>query len=295
MSLPKEPRQKMINLMYLVLTAMLALNVSAEILNAFKTVERSLTTTNTTINASTGTIMESFEDKKEDPTSKLKAEIWMPKAETAVRLTKDLNTYIESLKMEILTAAGFDPVKNGDSLFKEDNQDIATRIMVEQGKGKELGSKLEAYKKAMVGIDDSLSKQIGVLLKQIDLDPPPTKNKANDTWEAAYFRMVPTVAATTMLTKFQNDIKTSENRVVSLFHEQVGAVKVRFNKFAAIVGQNSNYLMPDQELEIRAGIGAFSTDAKPTINIGGTNFPVDADGVATYKARASGGSGERSV
>ena len=50
MSLPKEPRQKMINLMYLVLTAMLALNISAEILNAFKTVDRSLVATNSTRN-----------------------------------------------------------------------------------------------------------------------------------------------------------------------------------------------------------------------------------------------------
>jgi Skp family chaperone for outer membrane proteins len=49
MALPKEPRQKMINLMYLVLTALLALNVSAEILNAFKTVDNSLKNANTTI------------------------------------------------------------------------------------------------------------------------------------------------------------------------------------------------------------------------------------------------------
>ena len=73
MSLPKEPRQKMINLMYLVLTAMLALNISAEILNAFKTVDRSLVATNSTINASTETIMESFEDKKNEPESREKA------------------------------------------------------------------------------------------------------------------------------------------------------------------------------------------------------------------------------
>ncbi|HEY0355747.1 MAG TPA: gliding motility protein GldM [Flavisolibacter sp.] len=294
MALPKEPRQKMINLMYLVLTALLALNVSAEILNAFKTVENSLKTTNTTIAASTKTIMESFEDKKTDPQTKAKAEIWAPQAAQAVVLTNDLNNYIESLKKQILTEAGFDPVKNGDSTFKEDNQDIATRIMVEQGKGKELRTRLEQYKNAMMKINDSLGKQIEERLKQIDLSLPPTKNKANDSWEAAYFRMVPTVAATTMLTKFQNDIKTAENRVVSLFHEQVGAVKVRFNKFAAIVGQNSNYLMPDQELEIRAGIGAFSTDAKPTINIAGTNYPIDADGIATFKTKASG-NGERSV
>ena len=63
MSLPKEPRQKMINIMYLVLTALLALNVSSEILNAFKTVRRSLEITNGTVNQSTGRIMTSLEEK----------------------------------------------------------------------------------------------------------------------------------------------------------------------------------------------------------------------------------------
>ena len=48
MSIPKEPRQLMINLMYLVLTALLALNVSAEVMNAFKTIDDSLTATNNT-------------------------------------------------------------------------------------------------------------------------------------------------------------------------------------------------------------------------------------------------------
>ena len=49
MSLPKEPRQKMINIMYLVLTALLSLNVSSEILNAFKTIEQSLMNSNVII------------------------------------------------------------------------------------------------------------------------------------------------------------------------------------------------------------------------------------------------------
>ena len=63
MALPREPRQKMINMMYLVLTALLALNVSSEILNAFKTVNKSLENTNTTVNKSTETIMESLKLK----------------------------------------------------------------------------------------------------------------------------------------------------------------------------------------------------------------------------------------
>jgi len=289
MALPAEPRQKMINLMYLVLTALLALNVSAEILNAFKTVDRSLVATNNTINSSTETIMASFEEKLKEPESAAKAAEWKPSADRAVALTRDLNNYITGLKNQILKEAGFDPAKNGDSTYKEDNQDIATRIMVEEGKGKELKAKLEQYKKDLVAIAPNLSAQINNYMKQIDLSVPPSSggHGANDTWEAAYFRMVPTVAAITMLSKFQNDVKTTENRVVSLFHEQVGQVKVRYNQFAAIVGQSSNYLMPGQELTINAGVGAFSTDAKPQISIGGVNVPVNAEGVAEWKTMAS--------
>ncbi len=275
----------MINLMYLVLTALLALNVSAEILNAFKTVERSLATTNNTIFASTGTIMESFVELKSDPKTAAKAAEWEPKAQRAIQLTKDMNAYIEGLKAQILKEAGFNPTKENefDSTFKEDNQDVATRIMVEQGKGKELRAKLEQYKAAMIAIDPSLKKDVETYLKQIDLSVPVTKNKANDTWEAVYFRMVPTVAATTMLTKFQNDIRTSENRVVARFHQMVGEVKIRFNQFATIKGQNSNYLMPGQELAITAGVGAFSSDAAPTITIGGRVIPVNEKGIAEFK------------
>ncbi|ANE52492.1 gliding motility protein GldM [Flavisolibacter tropicus] len=292
MALPAEPRQKMINLMYLVLTALLALNVSAEILNAFKTVDNSLVATNKTINSSTETIMASFEEKLKEPESAAKAAEWMPKAQQAVALTKGLNDYIQGLKQDILKGAGFDPAKNGDSTFKEDNQDVATRIMVEEGKGKDLYNKLAEYKKQMAAVAPALANQINNYMQQIDLSVPHTKNShggasGNNTWEGAYFRMVPTVAALTMLSKFQNDVKTSENKVVSLFHEQVGQVKVRYNQFAAIVGQSSNYLMPGQELTINAGVGAFSTDAKPQISIGGVGVPVNAEGVAEWKTMAS--------
>ena len=128
MSLPKEPRQKMINLMYLVLTAMLALNVSAEIINAFKVVDNSLTSTNAVVDRSTGTIMESFKIKLQSPESKAKAEVWMPKAENAVQLTKTLFDYIEGLKTKLKVEAGFNP-SDPNSTFKEDNVDVATRIM----------------------------------------------------------------------------------------------------------------------------------------------------------------------
>lgn len=294
MALPAEPRQKMINLMYLVLTAMLALNVSAEILNAFKTVDNSLTSTNNTINNSTETIVQSLDEKRSDQATAAKAQIWFPKAQRAQQLTTELNTYINSLRSQILTAAGFDPAKNGDSTFKEDNQDVATRLMVTEGKGKELRARLEKYKADMLALDPSLKADIEADLRQINLEIPRSKNTSNPSWETAYFHMVPTVAALTMLSKFQNDVKTAENRVVSLFHEQVGKVAVRFDKFAAIIGQSSSYVMPGQEIEITAGVGAFSTGARPQVTINGAGAPLGEDGAARAKFTA-GGVGSHSV
>ena len=81
MSLPKEPRQKMINMMYLVLTAMLALNVSAEIINAFKTVNNSLEKSNGTLSTATSEIYDAFVASLEDPKTREKAAIWKPKAD----------------------------------------------------------------------------------------------------------------------------------------------------------------------------------------------------------------------
>src|SRR5258705_1407003 len=106
MSLPREPRQKMINMMYLVLTALLALNVSAEILNAFKTVNRSLENTNTTVNNSTSTILKSLEDKKSDPSSAAKANYWFPLAQKVQQYSATTYSYIQGIKNEIIQKAG---------------------------------------------------------------------------------------------------------------------------------------------------------------------------------------------
>lgn len=282
MALPAEPRQKMINLMYLVLTAMLALNVSAEILNAFKTVDRSLANTNRTINTSTETIIASLNEKRSDPTSAVKANYWYPKAQQAQSLTKDMYGYIQSVKDELLKAADFDPARKGDSTYKQDNLDIPTRILVEEKKGKELYERLAKYKEDLLKIDPAIAQNFQNSL-QIDLSMPPVQDKSNKTWEAAYFHMVPTVAALTMLSKFQNDVKTSENKVVSYCHEQVGKVTVRFDTYAAVIGQSSNYLMPGQDLEITAGVGAFSKSALPQISINGQGAAISEDGAAHTK------------
>src|SRR5215218_1648258 len=98
MALPKEPRQKMINIMYLVLTALLALNVSAEILNAFKIVDNSLTSTNRVISASTDQILASLQRKAGEASTHERAQPWLERANQVRKLTAEAYQYIDGVK-----------------------------------------------------------------------------------------------------------------------------------------------------------------------------------------------------
>src|SRR6186997_2258801 len=285
MSLPREPRQKMINMMYLVLTALLALNVSSEILNAFKTVNNSLQETNRVVGQSTSDVMTSLEEKKKDPGTAQKATIWYAKAQEVQKYSNSMYQFIDDLKKKISDGAKYDP--NSDKDKGIDNLDVTTRVMVEKGDGKLLRTKLDEYKTNILKIDSQISNTFKTSLP-INTEMPKTKNKSNKTWESAYFHMVPTVAALTILSKFQNDVKTSENRVVQFCHNKVGEVAIRFDTYAAIVGQNSTYLMPGQELEVTAGVGAFSKAALPVITIGGQTATIGPEGQAILKLSAGG-------
>jgi gliding motility-associated protein GldM len=286
MALPREPRQKMINMMYLVLTALLALNVSAEIINAFKTVTKSLENTNAIVYTSTETLMKSLEEKLKDSATVNRASIWHPKALAVQERTKSTYAYIQKLKDDIFKSAGGDAA-NPDKKYKEDNQDIVTRIMIKNGEGQKLLTELGNYKRDILAIDPAIDSAFATNLP-INLDKPASKNRAGRTWEGAYFHMVPTVAGLTILTKFQNDVRTTENRVVQFCHNKVGEVNVVFDSYAAIVGQNTNYAMPGQKVSISAGVGAFSKKAQPTILIGGRQIPVGEDGTAQTEVDGGG-------
>lgn len=294
MSLPKEPRQKMINMMYLVLTALLALNVSAEILNAFKTVDRSLMIASGVAEQKNEEIFKSFKAKLEDPTSREKAAIWEPKAQQARKISDELYNYIEGLKQELKKESGL-KIVDGKEEFKEDDLDAGTRLLVQfapegKGKGKELFEKLKAYKEQLLSIDPEMKKEIEVGLP-LDLTIPPTTSDAGkNDWAYAYFHMTPTIAAITIMSKFQNDVRNSESKAVEFCHKQIGQVEIIYDQFQAFAGTNTQYLMPGEELVITAGIGAFSKAAQPSISIDGANVPLNTEGTAEYKTRV-GGSG----
>ena len=296
MALPREPRQKMINIMYLVLTAILALNVSAEILEAFKTVDKSLINSSANIKSSNDVLYKSLTDKLTDPTSnKVLVQQWHDDAEKVKTYSDNLYAYIESLKGDLKKGANLVmKEKNGVQVedFKEDNLDASTRLFETNGKGPDLEKKLAEYRDDVLKVDSAIAREFTNNFPVTTEVPIGQEGKVR-SFTTTYFHMVPTVAALTILSKFQNNIKNAENQVVTFCHNQIGKVIVHMDQVGVLVGQSSNYLMPGQELSVTAGVGAYSSSASPTISINGSGVPV-TQGQGTYRTTVNG-AGEHSV
>jgi gliding motility-associated protein GldM len=307
MSLPKEPRQKMINLMYLVLTALLALNVSSEIINAFKTINTSLVAASAVINSKNDMVYKTFEKKLQDPQSKEQAAQWQPVAQNAKKLADEMYAYLEALKLELKKESHL-VMTEGVEVFKEDDLDAPQRFLVEGPKGDELLQKLTAFKANIVGVlkpesftSPDVKKKVQDAVDgfkaslPIDLVPPKSSSTHGATeatthkpWQSGYFRMTPTIAAITMISKFQNDVKNAESQIVDFCLKQVGAVEIIYDNFQAISAMSTEYAMPDQEITITGGVGAFSKAAQPNVTIDGTSVALNAEGVAEYKFKSGG-------
>jgi gliding motility-associated protein GldM len=275
----------MINMMYLVLTALLALNVSSEILNAFKTVNKSITNANDVLALNTNDVNKSLATKLADAKTADKAKIWKPRADQASAMSKKVYDYIEVLKEKLKKEAKYSPK---DTVSWTDNLDASTRLMDKQGEGEKLRKELEELKKGLLAIDPEIARVFGTKLP-IDLSVPKsqTGNK-NPSWTTNYFHMTPAIAATTILSKFQNDIKNSENQIVTYCHNQIDAVVVRFDKYGFVGGLSSSYLMPNEKITVYAGLGATSSAAAPLITINGKPVSLNGDGLALSDITAGG-------
>jgi gliding motility-associated protein GldM len=302
----------MINMMYLVLTALLAMNVSSEILNAFKTVNNSIMTSNKQITDQNNNVYDALNSAKEDPQTKAKADIWEPRATAIQSKSKAIFDEIENMKIELKKQSGLEMVE-GEEKFKEDDLDAATRILIEQKKGEVLYNKIMAFKKDLLGVikptevsDNPLTqKQIEGELKTfeknlpIKMDIPKSKTgnhyeQNGMGWSEANFHMTPTIAAVTILTKLQNDVKNSEAKMSDFCLSQIGKVKLIYDKFVPLANANTTYAMPGDPIIIEAGVGAFSDAAVPQISIGGQGMKVE-NGMAKWEKAADASPGEKSV
>jgi gliding motility-associated protein GldM len=292
MALPKDPRQKMINIMYLVLTAMLALNVSAEILNAFNIVNNSINTSNTSITDKNNDTYAAFEQKMQEDAAK--AGPFKQKAEQVRKASSEMYTFLDSLKERIVRESG--GRDEFGELKSKDNLDGPTRVMENQKQGPLLEKKLTDLRANLLTYVDAKDKS--KFEKSLPLHIEIGKSQgghgpAKKDWTAYHFNMVPAIAAVTILSKFQNDIKNSEALIIDDLYAQIGKRDFHFDKIKPFVSLNSKNLMEGQTLTASVAVGAYSSTVNPDIVINGSAVTA-SEGLGTYSMVVSG-IGEKTI
>ncbi len=256
MSLPKEPRQLMINLMYLVLTALLALNVSNEILNAFQVVNDSITRSTGNTDANTTDFIANFQRELNNPSRRDKA---LPLYNAAMDIqneSKELTSYINELKELVIEEAdGYDP-ENPTRPKDPGNIDAATQIFVEskfkgqpsKDRGAELKSKIEEYISSIEGkIDANFRPEVASQLKSsfpVKIEEvEKSDNNPQGKWATGMFYHVPTTGALTILSKFQNDISNAENQLIQTLYKKISDDVIFIQGYKLIASVNNAYVM----------------------------------------------------
>ncbi|MGH2643177.1 MAG: gliding motility protein GldM [Chitinophagaceae bacterium] len=281
LSLPKPPRQKMINLLYIVLTAMLALNVSAEILNAFKTVNKSIHQSNESIDEKNALIYEQFARQMQQDPAKvgpLKAQAEQVKQQCAA-----MNSYIDSLKnMIIVQSGGRDDSGN---IKKIDDLDATSRVMENQKNGPKLKARLEDLRASLLNFYPTDQRALESKGFPLTIEKP--SNSGKKSWTVSTFDMVPTIAAVTILSKFQNDVKNAEAQIIDYLYAKINAQQFTLDTYKPLVSANSGYLMQGQQYQAQIMLGAYSATVNPTITVNGQSIPVQ-NGVGTFTTTGSG-------
>ena len=285
----ESPRQKMINMMYLVLTAMLALQVSNAILQKFVLLNNSLEQANKAADNSNNRTLEAMNEAVEKAGDKPEYRQLYGNANLVRKQTSELISYIEGLKSIIIKEAGggIDPETGGIKNLNEEEK--VANIFVKNKKGYELKTKLETYVTDIQKFAPNI--KFGSLALDAKNDPAMQNTDAitkSKDFAELLFAQTPVPAALASLSQKQSDIRRYESEILDYLASQVGAKEIKFDKIFAVVIPDSRTVVAGQTYKADIAIGAYSSSINPSISINGSGLPVK-DGKGTYEVRTSGG------
>lgn len=271
-------RQKMINLMYLVFIAMVALNVSSEVLSGFVLVERSLTHTIEGSQQSNDNIMKGLSTAYAKNPSK--AEPWYRKGLALTAYADSLYNEIDQLRLLIAQEAdGKDA--NPNDVARKDDMNAPTTVMLNPltRRGAKLRESIDAFRTYTTQMvrSDSRREHISEMLS--------TESAGGLSWEQQIFENIPTIASLTMLTKLQSDIRSVEGDVLNDLVQNIDSGDLRVNKIAAQVIPRSQLVMQGSQYEASIVLSSYDSTRVPKIVVNGTTLPESAGGI--YRVTAS--------
>jgi gliding motility-associated protein GldM len=286
MSIPKEPRQLMITIMYLVLTALLALNVSAEIFNAFDMVDKGLVKANDALDAANAAIPAQIKKSAEKGQQ---YKTYADRVDQVIAVSKEGSEFINGLKNYLVEkGGGYIEVGGLQQLKALRDYDLTTRLMVNEGKGEELKAKMMEMKDKFLSFVDKEDQAAFAANLPINIDDETWKKSTNKklNWADFTFGHMPLGACMPIFSKYANDVKSSEAAVLNYLAGKVGLTEeVVLDQFRVVSSPKKSYVIKGEKFETEVFLSASAGKSSNTgirISVNGANLPVNDAGAAQY-------------
>lgn len=291
----ETPRQKLIGLMYLVLLALLALQVSSAIMEKFKFLDDSLQHANSAADVDNTKIEQSIQKAVSDNGNKPADLAVLKQAEQVRKEAEEVKIYIDKLREEIIKeTGGYEDPEDKQSMYKGAKEETAIEVkMVGSGK-KGDGYKLKEEINHFVA---DLNKVMGGKKTFPDIaldakqDPriPKNSEQARKDFAELNFAQTPMVAAMASLSNLESEVLKHETEALSYLQSEVGATELKFDNVFAMYRADSRVVAAGTKYSAELFMAASSSTLKPTIQVDGRTLQVDAAGRGKLEFTATGG------
>lgn len=260
----------MINLMYVVLMAMLAMNVSSDVLNGFSLVEESLNRSTENATAVNAGIYATLEEQMESNPTKVKE--WYDRAMVVRQMSDSLFNFAQELKVAIVKKSD-GPDGDVHNVRNREDLEASTSVMLAPGvgRGEELYNAINSYRQRIVAMVND-PEQKAMIEANLNTNLPEGATTLGKNWQEYMFESMPTAAAVTLLTKLQSDIRYAEGEVLHKLVSNVDVKDIRVNELNAYVIPSSQTVVQGGRFQAQILMAAVDTTNRPTIFIGDKEF-----------------------
>ena len=260
----QSARQKMINLMYLVFIAMLALNMSKEVLTAFGVMDERLVDANAASTARNNAFMENLTTKASEQPEQYSAV--KEKADQINALATDLTDFIENLKGQMMATVKADEQDNYEVQDKPDfldqtlfNGDNISPV------GKEFLAKMDAYRTGVLALvgDDYPSIAADIEKKFSTEDVRQRSDNVKKPWLNYQFEGFPMIASKTKMSQIQADVKTTQSEILSKMLGSQQEAALSFTQYNTLLEQSKSAFYAGEAFEGGIVLGRKDPNTKP--------------------------------
>ncbi|RSK39958.1 type IX secretion system motor protein PorM/GldM [Mangrovimonas spongiae] len=277
-------RQKMINLMYLVFIAMIAMTMSKEVLSAFGLMNDKFVRANELASTSNTGMLEGLKQKAEEKPEEFR--VASNNAQQISKISDDFFKYLGEQKAMILERGKFEREENGElpseKMDKGDFLDeywfTGDRLTKE---GQAFMDRLNKYKadiEAVLGDDVKYQKAVENFEERFNTKEVVNQDGKKLQWLDYHFQGFPAIASYTKLTAMQNDVKATETNMYNLFLGNTLDEAVSLKNYTAIVVPDKNAFFAGEKFTGKVVLGKYANVTPTKLSVGGESLDLDREG-----------------